>query len=177
MDPIQVVGWEGVFGFLVTVIGMVIMYLAVGSTDAGRYGYFDIKEGWHEMINNRAIATSSILIMISIGYVSVSRRFRFFTSNLSLVASTSSVCPLLVPSLLHLAARSILAVRCSFGSSHSVWAGNHSNGFRCWVSHFLSMEHSCSMILSDPRSRLAWLPSTERERCCSPKTPLSIFDP
>lgn len=69
MDPIQVVGWEGIFGFIVTVVGMIVLYLAVGHTEAGRYGYFDMKEGWHEMFTNRAIALSSILIMISIGYV------------------------------------------------------------------------------------------------------------
>ena len=69
MDPIQVVGWEGIFGFFVTVIGMVIMYFAVGRTEAGRYGYFDMKEGWHEVFTNRAVAMSSLLIMISIGYV------------------------------------------------------------------------------------------------------------
>lgn len=69
MDPIQVVGWEGIFGFSVTVIAMIILYATVGSTEAGRYGYFDLKEGWHEMISNRAVAISSILIMISIGYV------------------------------------------------------------------------------------------------------------
>jgi drug/metabolite transporter (DMT)-like permease len=69
MDPLQVVGWEGIFGLSVTVISMVMLYLAVGSTDAGRYGYFDMKEGWHEVSTNRAVAMSSILIMISIGYV------------------------------------------------------------------------------------------------------------
>lgn len=67
MDPLHAVGWEGVFGFLVTVFGMVVMYLVVGNTDAGRYGYFDMKEGWHEILNNRAVAVSSMLIMISIG--------------------------------------------------------------------------------------------------------------
>lgn len=69
MDPIEVVGWEGVFGFSVTFIGMCIMYLAVGRTEAGQYGYFDMKEGWHQMITNRAVAMSSIAIMFSIGYV------------------------------------------------------------------------------------------------------------
>jgi hypothetical protein len=67
MAPLNVVGWEGVFGFLVTVIGMIILHLTVGSTEAGRYGYFDLAEGWHEITTNRAIAVSSVLIMISIG--------------------------------------------------------------------------------------------------------------
>lgn len=69
MDPIEVVGWEGIFGFSVTFIGMCIMYLAVGRTEAGQYGYFDMKEGWHQIITNRAVAMSSIAIMFSIGYV------------------------------------------------------------------------------------------------------------
>lgn len=75
MDPIQVVGWEGIFGFSFTLIAMIILYITVGSTEAGRYGYFDMKEGWHEMITNRAVAVSSMLIMISIGYVSLPPAF------------------------------------------------------------------------------------------------------
>ncbi|GMG35615.1 unnamed protein product [Aspergillus oryzae] len=68
MNPLQVVGWEGVFGFSVTVIGSIILYLSIGRTEAGRYGYFDVKEGWHQVFSNRAITISSVLIMISIGY-------------------------------------------------------------------------------------------------------------
>ncbi|KAJ5084505.1 hypothetical protein NUU61_009084 [Penicillium alfredii] len=82
MEPIQVVGWEGVFGFSVTLVGMIILYLAVGRTAAGRYGYFDMKEGWHQMISHRAVAVSSILIMISIG------GFNFF--GLSVTRSVSA---------------------------------------------------------------------------------------
>jgi hypothetical protein len=46
---------------------MVIMHLAVGRTDAGQYGYFDLVEAWREITEYRAIGVSSILIMISIG--------------------------------------------------------------------------------------------------------------
>lgn len=67
LEPLKVVGWEGIFGFLVTTVGMIILHLAVGRTEAGRYGYFDLKEGWREVTTNRAVAVSSILIMISIG--------------------------------------------------------------------------------------------------------------
>lgn len=67
MDPIQVVGWEGTFGFLVTLMGMGILHAAVGQTPAGRGGYFDAREGFHELFHNRAIAVTSVLIMISIG--------------------------------------------------------------------------------------------------------------
>jgi drug/metabolite transporter (DMT)-like permease len=67
LEPLKVVGWEGLFGFLVTALGMMVLHLAIGSTDAGRYGYFDAVEGWRQLSTNRAIGVSSILIMISIG--------------------------------------------------------------------------------------------------------------
>ncbi|KAE8144408.1 hypothetical protein BDV25DRAFT_134697 [Aspergillus avenaceus] len=82
MDPLQVVGWEGIFGFCVTVIASIVLYLSVGRTEAGRYGYFDVKEGWHQVVNNRAVAISSFLIMISIG------GFNFF--GLSVTRSVSA---------------------------------------------------------------------------------------
>lgn len=69
MEPIQVVGWEGVFGFSVTLVGMGILHAIVGRTPAGRGGYFDADEGFRQVFHNRAIAVTSLLIMISIGYV------------------------------------------------------------------------------------------------------------
>lgn len=63
MEPIKVVGWEGVFGFLVTFIGMIVLHLSIGT------GYFNAREGLYQMFHYRAIAVSSVLIMISIGYV------------------------------------------------------------------------------------------------------------
>ncbi|KAJ6153181.1 hypothetical protein N7497_007500 [Penicillium chrysogenum] len=84
MEPIHVVGWEGVFGFLVTVVGMLIMYLIVGRTDAGRYGYFDVKQGLHELLANRAVAISSVFIMISIG------GFNFFGLSVTRTVSATS---------------------------------------------------------------------------------------
>lgn len=67
MEPLKVVGWEGLFGFLVTVVGMVVMHFAVGRTEAGKHGYFDMVEGFYQMTHYRSIGISSILIMISIG--------------------------------------------------------------------------------------------------------------
>lgn len=69
IKPIKVVGWEGLFGFLVTVLIMVVMHALVGRTEAGRNGPFDIVEGLRQM-SQRKVAISSMLIMISIGYVS-----------------------------------------------------------------------------------------------------------
>ncbi|PYH97213.1 hypothetical protein BO71DRAFT_347529 [Aspergillus ellipticus CBS 707.79] len=84
MDPLEVVGWEGIFGFSVTVIGSIILYLTIGSTEAGRFGYFDAKEGWSQVFHNRAIATSSFLIMISIG------GFNFFGLSVTRTVSATS---------------------------------------------------------------------------------------
>jgi drug/metabolite transporter (DMT)-like permease len=67
LEPLKVVGWEGLFGFLVTALGMMVLHLAIGRTDAGQYGYFDAVEGWRQLTTNRAVGVSSILIMISIG--------------------------------------------------------------------------------------------------------------
>lgn len=67
LEPLKVVGWEGLFGFGVTIFGMIILHLAVGRTAAGKYGYFDLVEGWRQITHYRAIGVSSVLIMISIG--------------------------------------------------------------------------------------------------------------
>lgn len=67
LEPLKVVGWEGLFGFVVTLMGMIILHFAVGRTEKGRYGYFDAAEGWREISQHRAIGISSLLIMISIG--------------------------------------------------------------------------------------------------------------
>jgi drug/metabolite transporter (DMT)-like permease len=67
IEPIRVVGWEGLFGFLVTTLSMVILHFAIGRTPAGRFGYFDMVEGWRQMTTYPPIFTTSVLIMISIG--------------------------------------------------------------------------------------------------------------
>lgn len=72
IEPIRVVGWEGLFGFTVTVAGMAVMHLLVGRTEAGRYGTFDMVEGWRQMTENDTVWLTSILIMISIGCVQLS---------------------------------------------------------------------------------------------------------
>ena len=84
LEPLKVVGWEGVFGFIVTVIGMIILHLVVGRTEQGRNGYFDAEEGWREITHNRAIAVSSVLIMISIG------GFNFFGLSVTRTVSATA---------------------------------------------------------------------------------------
>jgi drug/metabolite transporter (DMT)-like permease len=61
MEPIKVVGWEGVFGFAVTLVGMIVLHFTIGT------GYFNAREGLYQMTHYRAIAVSSLMIMVSIG--------------------------------------------------------------------------------------------------------------
>ncbi|KAL9614712.1 MAG: hypothetical protein Q9167_000841 [Letrouitia subvulpina] len=82
LEPLKVVGWEGIFGFLVTFVGMIILHLLVGRTNAGHLGYFDMVEGWREVTQYRTVAITSVLIMISIG------GFNFF--GLSITRSVSA---------------------------------------------------------------------------------------
>ncbi|CAJ2506898.1 Uu.00g080840.m01.CDS01 [Anthostomella pinea] len=82
IEPLEVVGWEGLFGLAVTLIGMLVLHFAVGSTEAGRYGVFDMVEGLRQMTQYKPVLISSFLIMISIG------GFNFF--GLSVTRSVSA---------------------------------------------------------------------------------------
>ncbi|KAI0014141.1 hypothetical protein F4779DRAFT_612951 [Xylariaceae sp. FL0662B] len=66
IEPVEVVGWEGLFGLAVTLIGMLVLHLTIGRTEAGRYGMFDMVEGFRQM-SQKAILVASFLTMISIG--------------------------------------------------------------------------------------------------------------
>jgi drug/metabolite transporter (DMT)-like permease len=114
LQPLKVVSWEGLFGLIVTLVGMVILHFAVGRTDAGRHGYFDAREGWREISHNKAIGVSSILIMISIGYVPHYYP-SYLRTNCLPAASTSSASPSPAPSPRHPAPPLIRAARSSSG--------------------------------------------------------------
>ncbi|KAL1974027.1 hypothetical protein VTN31DRAFT_5587 [Thermomyces dupontii] len=84
MDPLNVVGWEGIFGFLVTVTAQIILHLAIGRTESGRFGYFDAVGGWRQVVTNGRVALASIFIMISIG------GFNFFGISVTRAVSATS---------------------------------------------------------------------------------------
>lgn len=101
LEPIKVVGWEGIFGFLVTGFGMIVLHLAIGRTDAGRGGYFDMVEGLQQVFSNPRIGWSSLAIMLSIGCVhlcffsmgsplTASRGFNFFGLSVTRTVSATS---------------------------------------------------------------------------------------
>ncbi|KAI3336775.1 hypothetical protein HD806DRAFT_17610 [Xylariaceae sp. AK1471] len=84
IEPIEVVGWEGLFGLAVTLIGMLVLHFAIGRTDAGRSGPFDVVEGFQQMVDNKVVLISSFLIMISIG------GFNFFGLSVTRTVSATS---------------------------------------------------------------------------------------
>ena len=84
VEPLKMVGWEGIFGFIVTLIAMLVLHFVHGRTEAGKYGYFDAVEGWRQITHYRPIAISSLLIMISIG------GFNFFGLSVTRTVSATS---------------------------------------------------------------------------------------
>jgi len=84
INPTLTVAWEGTFGFLITILGMIVLHLTIGRTEAGRHHYFDAVEGWHQFTHNPAIFSSSLLIMLSIG------GFNFFGLSVTRIISATS---------------------------------------------------------------------------------------
>ena len=82
LEPLKVVAWEGFFGLFVTLLGQLILHFTVGVSKAGKNGYFDADEGYQQVFGNKAIAISSLAIMVSIG------GFNFF--GLSVTRSISA---------------------------------------------------------------------------------------
>lgn len=88
IEPLRLVGWEGTFGGVITLIGMSLLYIAVGYNTKGP---FDMKNSFNELFSSDQIIYSSFAIMVSIGL------FNFIgitlTSKLSATArSTIDTC-------------------------------------------------------------------------------------
>ncbi|KAK7751058.1 hypothetical protein SLS62_007044 [Diatrype stigma] len=84
IEPLEVVGWEGLFGLAATLVIMLVLHAAVGRTDEGRYGMFDMVEGWRQMTQYPQVWVSSLLIMVSIG------GFNFFGLSVTRTVSATS---------------------------------------------------------------------------------------
>jgi len=81
LEPLKVVCWEGTFGLICTLIGMFIMHFAYG---AGTKGYFDIAQGWSEVISSPKIWGTAIAIMFSIA------SFNFFGLSVTRTVSATA---------------------------------------------------------------------------------------
>lgn len=84
MPPLQLVGWEGLYGCLVTLLGMLAAHLLYGSTERGIGGPFDMVNGFREMFSNKKILWSSLATMLSIG------SFNFFGMSITSKLSATS---------------------------------------------------------------------------------------
>ncbi|GAA5837575.1 hypothetical protein JCM9279_006795 [Rhodotorula babjevae] len=63
VEPLLAAGYEGVFGLLTTMVGL----FAISYFYGARAGpYFDVEQGWHEIIDHPKVWSSSIVIAFSI---------------------------------------------------------------------------------------------------------------
>ena len=66
--PLELVGYEGVSGLVVTLSAQVIAHFAYGRIRDGREeSVFDMRIGWHQITQNRRVYTASILMMVATG--------------------------------------------------------------------------------------------------------------
>lgn len=66
VEPLLAAGYEGFFGLLTTLSGLLLIYRLYGMTSAGQGGYFDMKDGWDQIVEHPRVWQSSIVIAISI---------------------------------------------------------------------------------------------------------------
>lgn len=77
VQPLQLVGWEGLYGSIVSIAGGMIAYWVVGSKPEGRGGQWDLVNALRLMFTNKMLLISSILVMLSIS------SFNFFGISLT----------------------------------------------------------------------------------------------
>ncbi|GAA6004699.1 hypothetical protein JCM10207_000986 [Rhodosporidiobolus poonsookiae] len=66
VEPLLAAGYEGFFGLLTTAAALLVAYQFWGSTPAGQGGYFDVKAGWHQLVDYPKVLGSSVVIAFSI---------------------------------------------------------------------------------------------------------------
>ncbi len=84
VEPLLAVGYEGAFGFVTTLVGMILLHFFIGQTDDGRGGPFDIYSGWHQIISIPKIRYSSVAIAFSIAL------FNFFGLSVTRAVSATA---------------------------------------------------------------------------------------
>ncbi|KAK9449304.1 uncharacterized protein V1518DRAFT_373380 [Limtongia smithiae] len=67
LDSMLVVGYEGIFGFAITALIMIVSYIIVGRTDGGHGGFFDVPTGIAQIFTHGPVLVSSLAIMLCIG--------------------------------------------------------------------------------------------------------------
>lgn len=126
IDPIKLVSWEGTFGVIITLIGLLVLHVTVGMTPAGRGGYFDAVNGFRQVFESKPLLVSSVLTMISIAYVSTEVVIPLVLTKKG--GSTSLAYASQNATLRPPVARSMPAVHWPSGPYRSDSAGSPSNG-------------------------------------------------
>ncbi|KAI8452097.1 hypothetical protein BY996DRAFT_6517890 [Phakopsora pachyrhizi] len=62
----ELVGLEGIFGLLITLVAIPILDLTIGSKPENRGGYFDLLSGFNQILSSSALLWLSLAIAISI---------------------------------------------------------------------------------------------------------------
>ena len=72
VEPLLVVGLEGLFGIFQVLILMWLLHFFIGSTPQGRSGIFDMREAWHQTMGVKNVRISAVGCAISIALFNVS---------------------------------------------------------------------------------------------------------
>ncbi|KAJ1972745.1 hypothetical protein H4R35_004503 [Dimargaris xerosporica] len=64
--PMRAVGLEGIFGFATTAFGIPVLHALIGVSHPK--GYFDMYDGFHQIVDNPGVWMTSIAIMLSIAF-------------------------------------------------------------------------------------------------------------
>ncbi|KDN44140.1 hypothetical protein K437DRAFT_214889, partial [Tilletiaria anomala UBC 951] len=84
VEPLLAVGYEGIFGFSTTLVGMIFLHYFIGKTPDGKGGPFDLHAGWSQIISVPAILYSSVAIALSIAF------FNFFGLSVTRTVSATA---------------------------------------------------------------------------------------
>lgn len=68
VEPLVAVGWEGFCGFIIIAAVMPFLHLLIGRTEAGRGGFFDVPNAFHELFSGPRIWGPSIVFAISVAF-------------------------------------------------------------------------------------------------------------
>ena len=71
VEPLLIVGLEGIFGIFQVLILMWLLHFFIGSTPQGRSGIFDMREAWHQTMGIKNVRISAFGCAISIALFNV----------------------------------------------------------------------------------------------------------
>lgn len=83
VEPLLAVGYEGMFGSIITFAAQIALHYFYGRTKAGHGGYFDMVTGWRQL-TNEAVLWSGLAVCLSIAL------FNFFGLSVTRTVSATA---------------------------------------------------------------------------------------